>query len=356
MNREDVRVFLGMLGVHRSTDGKDWVNAPCPLASWTHRSGKDAHPSFGIFVNPTGISGAKCLTGGCDFTGSLLELVHTIRRYSGRDLPEVQRFVETHNGPQLSSVISTYARKHRPAAVQTEPRPDPQSVPEPLREIAGIVGVQLYLTENLKDQDRKLPVLPETVLTKLPPPKDDVLRYLLGEKRNLTPLMIQTFDLRWDPQLARIIIPVRDCLGRLVGLSGRAFYESTSPKYKHSEGFKKSFYLYGESFWDYPKFAALQTCCVVEGFFDVMRLMSYGYPAAAVMGSSISEFQIEKLVRRFSRIIIVPDGDDPGRDAAKKWRSVLSMRLPTHVVSVQDKKDPDDLTPAQAVALLGPPD
>jgi DNA primase len=134
-----------------------------------------------------------------------------------------------------------------------------------------------------------------------------------------------------------------------VGISGRAFHAEQLPKYLHSSGFRRDYYLYGEY-----QARTGERGFLCEGFFDVIYLRQYGYNAVAMLGSHLSRFQVEKLVKFFSDVVIVPDGDGPGYEAAKKAEAQLSPRLPTIVAKVPFGKDPDQLDENELTSLLGP--
>jgi DNA primase len=90
---------------------------------------------------------------------------------------------------------------------------------------------------------------------------------------------------------------------------------------------------------------------LTEGFFDVMRLQQQGVNAFAIMGSYLSAVQVDKITQMFSRIILVPDGDKPGAEAASRIGTMLSGRIPVSVFSMEDGKDPDELTEDELARL-----
>jgi DNA primase len=363
MNASNIQTLLSRLGSTRIHQSGQHVYSSCPLAPYTHAKRVDAHPSFTVMVDDSGISGAKCHA--CNFSGSLLELMYKFQSASHRKVSDLIVFVEQNNGPTFGSLIEKIKAKHagqEAALAQREawraakasspdlPPPAPvESVSDPNKEIAGIRGVQLSL--QMKVGERDLQVLPEDALSKWREPAGEVLEYLL-HARHTTPQMLKLWEVGWDAKYGRIMIPVRDVQKRLVGYSGRAFSDSVKPKYMHAKGFRRDFYLYGEHLWEYGKGGTL---CVVEGFFDVWRLVDYGYRAGAVMGSHLSEFQIEKIVRYFDNVLIVPDGDKPGYEASQKMFEQLSVRLPAHIVPTPQGMDPDDFSRDDARLFLGEP-
>lgn len=363
MNASNIQTLLGKMGCTKIRHVGSKVYSSCPLAPYTHAKRSDNHPSFTVMVDDTSISGARCHA--CNFSGSLLELMYRFQNVSHRKCSELIAFVENNNGPTFGSLIASIRKKHKEEDERAKQRaewramkeanaelpepPPPEPTFDPNREIAGIRGVQLSL--QMKVSDRDLQILPEDTLARWQEPSGEVLEYLLHERR-LTLEMLKQWEIRWDDKYGRIIIPVRDVMKRLVGYSGRAFSDGVKPKYMHAKGFRRDFYLYGECLWEERRSA---TCCLVEGFFDVHRLVSYGYSCGAVMGSHLSDFQIEKLVKYFDKVLIVMDGDKPGYDAAKKIFEQVSPRLPAHIVPTPVGMDPDDFLREDARLFLGEP-
>jgi hypothetical protein len=359
---EHIEFLLKQLRCDKINNGGEWVYSSCPLAQWKHKLGKDSHPSFSVAVDAKKVSGARCHA--CHFSGSLLELLWKIQALAKKDMSDLLEFVRANNGPSALAVIDEIKRK-RAKEVQAELTPEKPSAPhyDWNREVAGIQGVQVDWLAKLGDE-KDLPVLPADALKKFVPCSGDVLDYLTGEgealydgklyglKRRLTHDMLRDWEVCWDKSFHKIIIPVRDCKQRLVGYSQRAFVEKEAKvvKYMHTKGFRRDFYLYGEQFWKPGKKGLL-----VEGFFDAMRLRSYGYQVGACMGTHLSDFQVEKFVRYFEQMIVVSDGDEPGYKAAAQWFEKLSMRLPTKKFLTPEGMDPDDFSPEQARQWLGDP-
>lgn len=361
MKAEHIEFFLKALGCDKIRNGGEWVYSSCPLARWKHKASRDEHPSFSVAIDEKNISGARCHA--CHFKGSLLELLWKYQAFSKKNVNELAEFVRANNGPSLGSMIEGIKKKRAAEAAS----PLTTAVSSPAydwdREVAGIKGVQVDWLAKLGDE-RDLPTLAPDALKKFKPCEGDVLDFLTGEgeafydelpfgpKRRLTPQMIADWEVCWDKSYRKIVIPIRDCKQRLVGYSQRAFVDKSAKtvKYMHTKGFRRDFYLYGEQFWSEGG-----TGYVVEGFFDAMRLRSYGYKVGAVMGTHLSDFQIEKFVRYFENMVLVPDGDPPGYAAAKVWREKLSVRLPTRVAATPEGYDPDDFTVAEARRLLGEP-
>jgi len=139
----------------------------------------------------------------------------------------------------------------------------------------------------------------------------------------------------------RICIPIHDENGNLIAYAGRGV-DGSEPKYLFPKGFKKSLVIY-----NYNRVSYMQNCkkvVLAEGYFDVFRLFQAGYPAVALMGSSISSRQIELLVSLKKFLILMFDGDDAGRECTKKTTYALRGKIPFRVESLGKGLQPDMLS------------
>lgn len=130
------------------------------------------------------------------------------------------------------------------------------------------------------------------------------------------------FDLLRD----RVIFPIRDAKGRVVGFGGRALNDEIKPKYINSpdsEVFHKNQLLYG--LYEGRKQKA-QEWLMVEGYMDVIALQQYGiYGAVATLGTASNTEHLNILFKQNSRITIAFDGDSAGQKAARR---TLEIALP----------------------------
>src|SRR6185312_6410975 len=92
---------------------------------------------------------------------------------------------------------------------------------------------------------------------------------------------------------------------------------------------------------------------VVEGFFDCMKVTEAGYPCVAVMGSTFSNAQESMLSENFSRVILMLDGDEVGREAAQAIAIRLMQKMFIKLVHVPLGKQPDELSSQELNALIG---
>jgi hypothetical protein len=330
MDAEEVTQFLRKLGISgRLLVQPKWIKSPCPLARWTHGKGTDNDPSFGVSIHPGGESKYHCFA--CHAKGSIPSLLLKLSRYDRSDYSELDNWVRMHNPVAVSE------HQERLDHIQANGYGGYGG-----RKQVGGIGVSLKLGAILADKEPD--PLPESVLGQFTDPTPEVMSYLI--QRGLTPQSIAAWGLRWHEGARRVAIPIRDVQGRLVAVTGRAFDADQKPKFLHSTGFRRDFYLYGEN-----RCRKSETGYLTEGFFDVMHLQQRGINAVAVMGSYISQLQIEKCIKFFSNVVIIPDGDEPGLEGAENMKELLSRRMPTRIAKVPMGKDPDQLTDVELMRV-----
>ncbi len=143
----------------------------------------------------------------------------------------------------------------------------------------------------------------------------------------------------------RIVTPVMDLHGRVIGFSGRILDPDASPaKYVNSPEtilFRKGASLFGLHL---AKQAMRESgAIIVEGNFDLLRLHQEGFwSAVAPMGTALTGEQVS-MVRRFTdRVWLCYDGDQAGRKAAlAAVEVVLEQELDARVILLPDGEDPD---------------
>lgn len=153
----------------------------------------------------------------------------------------------------------------------------------------------------------------------------------------------------YDRFRGRVMFPIRDKRGRIIGFGGRLI-SSGQPKYLNSpetDVFHKGRQLYGlyeaRQEDEHPAFLL-----VVEGYMDVVALAQYGiHYAVASLGTSTTTDHIQLLFRTTHNVICCYDGDRAGREAA--WRA-LETALPymhdgrqLSFMFLPDGEDPDSL-------------
>ena len=343
MTDSDIRTLLDALNVAKiaETTSSGWVQASCPLAPFSsaHKSAVDAHPSFGIKVNDEGRSGYRCFT--CNSHGTMQELMMRLHNYAASDQSEdyLQRLRD------LAEWVRTVDREDVISPLVKKLRRGEYRDPSPL-EVGGI-KIPSKMVRAL-DADRPETIYSEADLDSYKELPQEALDYLT-QQRSMPPAVIREWELRWHSPTRRIVIPIRDCQRRLVGFSTRALDPWVKPKFKHSKGFLRDRYLYGEQ----HLVAGVQTAVMVEGFFDAIYLRDQGFPAFAIMGTHLSNLQVEKIVRFCRSVTVLLDGDAAGIAASERVLHSLQNRLPVRSIPLPTGKDPDDLSPLDLAELLG---
>ena len=149
----------------------------------------------------------------------------------------------------------------------------------------------------------------------------------------------------------RVIVPIRDRQGRVIGFGGRSL-DGSEPKYLNSpetEVFEKGKHLFG---LDRASSAIRKDdrAVVVEGYFDVIALNAAGVTnAVASLGTALSRQQITQLCRCSDgkRIVLNFDADGAGVRAANRAigeveQLALQGQLELRVLHLPSGKDPDE--------------
>lgn len=146
----------------------------------------------------------------------------------------------------------------------------------------------------------------------------------------------------------RIMIPIRNEMGNIVGFGGRATLMEDEPLYvntSESTAYRKGSVLFG-AFESRAKIKESRKVMLVEGYFDAMKLIERGYPAVAICGTSITQAQITKIARVADTVHVMLDGDKAGRAAAEKAGEMIVPKVESvSIFGLDEGKDPDDLSP-----------
>ena len=147
----------------------------------------------------------------------------------------------------------------------------------------------------------------------------------------------------------RIAIPIHDDQGRLVAYCGRTV-EAGDPRYRFPAGFQKSRVLFN---YHRARGAAGDQVIVVEGFFDCMRVHQAGFAGVvALMGARLSASQQELLTGRFSKIVLLLDGDATGRAATAQIAGSLAPTGSVTALLLPPGLQPDEMTADQIRQVL----
>ncbi|MCZ6573809.1 MAG: DNA primase [Planctomycetota bacterium] len=150
----------------------------------------------------------------------------------------------------------------------------------------------------------------------------------------------------YDMFRGRIVFPIHDAGGRVVGFGGRAMGDD-QPKYLNSADgpiFHKGRELYGLRFAREGA-AAAGRVLLVEGYTDVLLLHQAGVrEAVASLGTALTPHNARALSRFGVPVIVLYDGDAPGASAAERAAEALLREGPVGSVALlPEGRDPADL-------------
>jgi DNA primase len=162
----------------------------------------------------------------------------------------------------------------------------------------------------------------------------------------------------YDKFRQRIMFPIHDRRGRVIGFGGRALADD-GPKYLNSpetELFHKGRELYG-MYLARKSQARLERIIVVEGYMDVVALAQFGFGnCVATLGTATTAEQAELVFRAADEVVYCFDGDSAGRKAA--WRA-LESTLPrlregrqARFLFLPDGEDPDSMVRRQGAEVF----
>ena len=243
---------------------------------------------------------------------------------------------------------------------------------ESVKELGSLVGIDIGSSEFEYDKDEhdklmvqrwlrrrkkatnqtEISILDEEILQSFSKVKHP---YLL--QRGISDLLIDEFEICYATAgefKGRIVVPIRDENGNLVGFSGRLPTDdpkvlATTPKYKHMMDFTKGAVLYGldkaKHFIDSAEFPVPKSLVLCEGFFDVINAWGCGgFNIVATMGTSLSSTQLELVVRHTSTVVLAYDTDEAGRLARSKIYKQLKPFCDVYFLQLPEGRDLGDLT------------
>lgn len=277
----------------------------CPFAPWTHSKGTDSTPSFGVSVGRH--SYYHCFA--CQRKGPLPMLVTSLCMLKGKDNVEAREFVMEHEDLSLEPFENL------------DPGPEPLSILAP-----GMISRFEPATEALE----------------------------ICKKRGITQQTIDTLELRWDTREKRLVFPIWNEKGYLVGFRGRAVGDEKLRYREYSELQAKRQSLKAHGIWygmDRVPEERYQKVILVEGEMDAVSLLqalAQRKGVWAAMGAALSAAQIKTIQALKNPVLIFFDDDEAGHIAKQSLLKKLS-KVKTGVFEITDyrgRKDPDEIVKA----------
>ena len=299
--------ILEILGVVHSGSAGGWLSCSCLFASHRHSGGVDSKPS--ATFNPTG-NGYKCYACGTSATSAqfLLRELRNLNEEKGISNDRVRAALAYALG---NSTVHGNGLCDSDLPVAPHCHSDRPFKPFPKEVIAKMYPV-------LSKRSSGAYVFPEAI------------QYLISRK--VPEQVIADFDMRWDHDRHRIVVPsflkgktLANLHGRLVNLNPEIVGLGTPPRYLEY-GFKptpKAPDHYNVSVWfRQSKLSQKAPLIVCEGMFDAARVYQSYRNVTAMLGVNASSAK-QHFLHECKEIILIPDNDDSGEKSAMKLKQLF---------------------------------
>lgn len=164
-------------------------------------------------------------------------------------------------------------------------------------------------------------------------------------------LVVRRDDRLFDMFRGRVMFPIINAQGRVLGFGGRAMGEA-QPKYLNTAEtpvFNKRLGLYALNFAQ--KERSIGRLVLVEGYMDTVSLRKHGVKGVvATLGTALTEEQARLMKRYAPQVWISYDGDAAGQKAALRALDILDAQdIPARVIDYPAGMDPDDFIKARGL-------
>lgn len=172
--------------------------------------------------------------------------------------------------------------------------------------------------------------------------------------------LLAAHNIGYDIHHHRITIPLFDCVGNLIGISGRATLDGQEPRYKVYKrelgGFVPHDYApkIHNHLWRLNMIPdEYDELIICEGFKAALWVAQCGYEnVVAICGASMTDAQADLVKDRNVTALLMLDNDQAGRSGTSTSAIKLSRRGVSVKYVVYDAPAPDDLTPQALSAAL----
>ncbi len=152
----------------------------------------------------------------------------------------------------------------------------------------------------------------------------------------------------------RVIFPIINVQGNIIGFGGRAMNPGADAKYLNSPEtlvFKKKENLFGLNLAKNDKSGQM---LLMEGYMDVISLHQAGIGnAVASLGTAFTPEQARLLKKYAAKAVLCYDADQAGRKATLRAGEILTeAEIKTKVMTVTDGKDPDEFIKAKGADMF----
>lgn len=310
MNLEQVKQFALAVGTKVESVSGHWARCRCPLAPWTHDSGKDSHPSFAVSYGDNSESAFNCYS--CE-AGSLHKLIVLLDGF-GAAKPKYD----------LKQAMTLWSLEDTDDA--------------PL----------VFMDDEVAEHPLADKVWPESYLNSFMPAWKVPIAMEYLNDRKVRKKMASALDIRWDLARHTVCFPVRNWSGQLVGLRGRYISSDAGARY-HDYGYRgqrNKLPWYGEHTVDLDK-----PVLMVESVFDYASVYKVYHNVLAPLTIGISADKCRR-VRNAFEIVTLFDNGKGGDKGRIKLREGLPESIIVDCTPPAACGDPGDMSKKQLRKVL----
>jgi DNA primase len=320
----DFILAAGLADNFTLTTRREHLKFCCPFAPWSHQGGDDKHPSFTITAGKE----PSFLCFSCHRKGLVWQMFKLLGTLTG-DIEYSQmgsEFLKVQHEDSLSeaTILVDYD------SLGVEEDPDMTALEAWFRGCYVVdAGVGSYVHD-----------------------------------RGISARVAADYDLRWDDNKQRLMLPLYNLSGKFVGVTGRSLNDSVEPRWLSYWGTKKTRGLGRPIPWVLNHKKIQETwskVILVEGQFDGMKtfqnLLDLGlekeWLPLYICGSMLSKKQLADLESLQLPIYLLMDNDKPGREAAKGIRKKLAGKVPVvKTLECEGVNDPGEMTSRMLEQIL----
>jgi DNA primase len=225
------------------------------------------------------------------------------------------------------------------------------------RQITDFYKNQLKESQIAREYLRKRGILPQTIIEfeigYSPENSERFNKFIQENNISIEDLnkigLISIYDDKiYDKFSGRIIFPIKDHKGNIVGFGGRAIDENRRPKYLNSpetQVYKKSKVLYG-LFENSQIIKEKSQAVIAEGYMDLTSLYQIGIKnVVATLGTALTKEHVNLLKKYVKEAIVMFDSDEAGKKAVIRAAEILlSEGITVRYAYYTEAKDPDELS------------
>ena len=295
-------------------------------------------PSFMVYGDTSSFYCFGCQTGG--------DVVTFISKIENLDYIEAVKFLANRAGMTLPEEGRYDGLSHMRMRIREQNREAGRFFYRALYSSAGKQALAYFHTRGLTDE-----IIRRFGLGWSPDGWDELVRHLngLGFKRD----EILAADLGFNNKSGRltdrfrnrVMFPIIDLQGNVVGFGGRRFTEDAfGGKYVNTGDtliYKKTNHLFAMNLAKNSKTRELILC---EGYMDVIALHQAGFTnAVAALGTAVTQPQAKLLHRYADRVVLSQDGDEAGQKSIARSIPIMKAEgLDVRVLTLTGAKDPDE--------------